>query len=138
MASAMRCFCIKEYNKAEATVGSLTVASDLLFNMGVIIDVVFTITVVTVTTGAVAELQFRMGGIRTSAYCAPMGIGRRLGRTGRVTVSGTVKENGISLRLRLRLSLKETGNRKLPRVGDDPQDIFSEKEKVIGKGNQRE
>ena len=53
----MRCVFIKEYKKIPAAGKAAGIFLSDLFNVFVIVDVIFTVAVVTVALGAVAELQ---------------------------------------------------------------------------------
>ena len=48
-----------------------------LFYMSVVADVIFAVAEVAVAPGAIAEFQFRIGGIISAAYSAAMGVGDR-------------------------------------------------------------
>ena len=49
-----------------------------LFYVGVIVDVIFTITEVAVTPGAVAKFQLRVADIGSAAYGTPVGVAQGL------------------------------------------------------------
>ena len=69
-------------------------AAAWLLNVGVIADVIFTVTIVSVAPGAIAEFQIRMGNVGSSAYGTAVRI--RCLRCSRGSLIGTgVEGNGF-------------------------------------------
>ena len=90
--------------------------------MGMVVDVIFAIAEIAVTTGTVPKLQSRMGNIRATAHTAAMGIcGRILFRP---------HGNGISGRFLL------IGTSGFPFYkGEQIQNIFSCEQQIVQKSN---
>ena len=97
----------------------------LLLNMCVVTDVVLAITVITVATGTIAELQLRIANICASAYGASVGVVRPC------WCSGT-EWNGLSLGRCLPLYLHS------PIQRDEILDVTGHEEQIITKCHQRE
>lgn len=110
-----------------------------LLNVGVVADVFFTVAVVAVAPGAVAELQFWVGYIRPATNGAAMGIGG----VGRCSFGGI----GLCLGEGDHFGFFLAGCRGflseqalcvcLPGQRDDIQKILAEEQEIICQGNQR-
>ena len=120
-----------------------------LLDMGVIGDMVFAIAVITVTPGAVPELQIRMGDIRGTADSAPVGVGSS-GYSGGSLIGTCIKGNGLVLSvgggilctLSCPSCIDSPGDRKyIGHIGAEEQEIVGQgdqAEEIIGEGGGEE
>lgn len=102
----------------------------MLFNMGVVVDVVFAVAMISVTTGAVPELQVGMTDIRSAADGTAVII-RCFFRCS-FAVAHSVKLNRWLLRSRLCLFAEFSSGVDSPGERDQIYHIFSENQEVVG------
>ena len=88
----MKCAATGAQNKRS---GLTEVKPLLLFDMGVVADVVFAVAMVAVAAGAVAKFQLWVRDIRSSAYGAAVGIGLLDGGGGRLVGTGRGERDGF-------------------------------------------
>ena len=95
---------------------------------------------VAITSGAVAELQLRIGNIRAATDRAFVGIGRFDGGSRSLVRAGIGKYNRPrpGFRLSGRLLLKEATGINTPAHGNHIQHILAEEEEIIGQRHQGE
>ena len=107
------------------------------FDMGVIVDMLLAVAMVTVAAAAIAEFQFRIRNIRSAAHGAAVGIRRC------AFLRATVEGDGTGL-LTGRLFGRGMGycfGRSLlifPNAGNNIQTILAKEQQVIQNGDQRE
>ena len=109
-------------------------------DMGVIADVIFTVTIVTVASGAIAEFQIRMGNVSSAADGAAVGI--RCLRCG----SGSLIRTGVErdgsgtgvLCYGIFCALGRSAGIDPPGLGKYIQNISAEEQEVVGQGNHAE
>ena len=110
----------------------------VLFNMGVVIDVVLAVAMVTLAPGAVAEFQLRIGHIRAAADGAFVGVGG-FGRCHRCLVGTGVGEgDGFGFLRFLGSSPEEAPGVHPPGHGEYIGHILAEEQEVVGKGDDGE
>ena len=109
---------------------------EILLNMAMIGNMVLTVAVVTLTAGAIAEFQFRIGNIGSAADGATVGIGGFGGSSGSF-IRARVKANDFRFSLCGfdRLLLEQAAKIDPPGKGNHIEYIFAKEQEIIGKGN---
>ena len=105
----------------------------VLLNVGMVVNVIFTVAVITVASAAVTEFQFRIGHIGSAAYAALVGIvfpgGSAFGSClGEGDGAGVFHRPGFCL----------SAHADAPVEGNDIHNILAEEQEIVGNGDQRE
>ena len=105
----------------------------ILLDMGMIVDVILTVAVVSIAAGAVAELQLRISYIGSAADSAAMGVDL-LGSRPFCPIGWGEGDRPCTNRFGLAASVDLCPPRKRQQIGD----VFAEEEQIVGKTHQRE
>ena len=106
--------------------------------MGMIVDMVFAVAMVTLTAAAVPEFQIRIGNIRSAAYCTAVGVGILGLCHGGFVGPGAGEGDGFCSIWRFAVFLGQPLGVGSPCNREEIYHIITEEQQIVGDGYQGE